>query len=141
MYPWHPAIVHFPIAAWVPTPVLDLTAIVGSRPALELISVNLVLIGLGSAVVAGAVGVVDAVRAKPGAAAMATLSNHVTVIAAAFTAFGLSALVEPGVGPSGTDVSAWLRLALNGLGTAALLVGGHLGASLVHVHRLPNHNA
>lgn len=138
VYPVHPAIVHFPIAAWTPTPILDAVAIATLRPSLERLSADLVLVGLVTAVVALAAGVLDAIRGRPGPAAKADLSAHVLAMSCAVSAFALGALVEPGVTESGAALSAWMRLGLNGAGAMVLLIGGHLGARLVHQHRLPN---
>jgi uncharacterized membrane protein len=125
-HPLHPAIVHFPVAAWTATVVTDVLFLALGDPLWWHISEWLLVIGVVTALGAMTAGFVDLVALPAGQAAQRRALRHMFVMSGAWTIYAIDLLVRF-LAPI-----AWLGLALSVAGFAILLVGTHFGAQLVY---------
>lgn len=130
-HPVHPALVHFPIAAWSAVPVLDGLALAGAgawwwRCAFWLIVVSLVL-----ALPAMAAGFWDLLALGPHHPAQATAQRHGLLMGTAWSLFVADLLLQGRTrAPTSLLEGAGLLLALIGL--AVMVVGAYAGGQLVY---------
>lgn len=135
-HPWHPAMVHFPVACWVlatgadAVALLPFSASIGGMDAASL-AVLLTWTGLAAAVPAAAAGIVDYARLPADVQRAAESTGHVMAMSCAVLLFLTAALLRRGT--SGAPVHV---VALECLGTLALVVGGRYAAVVVF-ERIP----
>jgi uncharacterized membrane protein len=150
-HPLHPAVVHFPVAAWPATVVTDIL-FVALRDALWW-SISLWLLVAGTVAALGAMtaGFTDLLALPTGGPAQRCALRHMYFMSAAWTIYAIDLLVRAlggsgargGSGAAGAAVATgapgvptvllgWLCLALSVLGFAGLVAGTHVGAQLVY---------
>jgi len=130
-HPLHPAIVHFPVAAWTAATVSD-ALFVGLRdPIWWQISRWLLVIGIVTALAAMTAGLVDLVGLPAGQPVQRRAMRHMYVMSSAWTIYVIDLLLRiPGKGPD--PVTGWIGLSLSAVGFLTLLIGTHYGAQLVY---------
>jgi len=138
-HPWHPLLVHFPIAFWTGAVMLDSAALLhlipdsaaAAFPGVELAALSDVLLWLGVAfgALAMVVGFVDFLRLPQALQKRAALNWHVISMACAWGLFLWAALLRPRSAPAPQASFAATLVELAGL--ACLVAGGLLAAAVV----------
>jgi len=135
-HPWHPLLVHFPIAFWAAAVLIDAAellrlvpdAAAAALPGVEPAALSFALLWLGAAfgVPAMALGFVDFLRLPQTLQKRAALNWHATAMTCAWAVFlGAALLRKPALPAS----PAALLVELAGL--ACLVAGGALAAAVV----------
>jgi uncharacterized membrane protein len=135
-HPWHPLLVHFPIAFWAAAVLLDAAALLhlipdgaaAALPGVEpaALSFALLWLGVGFGVPAMALGFVDFLRLPQALQKRAALNWHASVMTCAWAVFlGAALLRRPGAPASPGALVAELT------GLACLVAGGALAAAVV----------
>ena len=135
-HPWHPLLVHFPIAFWTAAVLLDSAALLhlppdsaaAALPGVEPAALSFLLLWLGVAfgVPAMALGFVDFLRLPTALQKRAALNWHATAMTFAWAVFLGAALLRRSAAPASP---AALLVELAGL--ACLVAGGVLAAAVV----------
>ena len=125
-HPLHPAIVHFPIAAWTAVVVTDALFVALSDPIWWRVSEWLLIIGVVTALAAMTAGFIDLVSLPTGQTAQLRALRHMYFMSSAWTIYLLDLLVRL------TAIPGWLGLAISAVGFLTLLAGTHFGAQLVY---------
>lgn len=129
--PLHPAVVHFPIAAWTTALVADGVFLATGAPNAWAVAYWALATGALTGLLAMTLGWLDHVLLGRSHRAAAPVSRHMMVMSTAWTLLVLDLLLrEPGA--PGT-YAGWLA-GLTLIGFAVLAVGGHMGARLVYHH-------
>lgn len=138
-HPWHPTVVHFPVACWVLAWVLDGWGLAGGGPVAGLsvapVATFLLWTGNALALVAMVTGLFD-FSALPGQDGLIhTAYRHMTWMTGATAALFAAGLLRQG------DVfwasrPEWGAYALETLGVVALVFGGREAARLVYRYAL-----
>lgn len=132
-HPVHPAIVHFPIAGWILTPLADLVYYVGGDPFWSRGAALANAAALAFAAPAIIAGTVDLRRLKDRPAAAGAAMLHVSLMTFALMASIASLYLRlPFSAPAWSLSAAGLSLAA----AAATAVGGYFGGAMVYVHGL-----
>ncbi len=130
-HPLHPAIVHFPVAAWTATLVTDVLALAVGSSFWNGVSEVLLAVGVLMALAAMTAGFMDLVALPAGGTAQKAALRHMYVMAGAWTIYAIDLLLRffsSALGAAG----GWIGLALSASGFVALAAGTHLGARLVY---------
>jgi uncharacterized membrane protein len=138
-HPWHPAIVHFPIACWSLAALIDAAALVGALPeraatwvqGLEPSALSFALLwaGLGLGLFAMIVGFADFLRLPPRLQRSGAVSWHIAAMTSAWALFLAAALLRPE--PSTPFPPAPLAATLVEIAGFVCLVGGGVLAAAV----------
>lgn len=132
-HPWHPALVHFPVACWSLASVADLASLHFGRPAWWLSGV-LMATGLVCAVPAMLAGFMEWLRLPDDSPAIKDVNRHMYMVVAAFSLYAVSLVLRlHGATLHAPGVTA---IVLGWAGFACLGVAGWLGGKLVYGHRL-----
>jgi uncharacterized membrane protein len=139
-HPWHPALVHFPIAGWVLATLLDIGHLVGLDTRIGSAdwsaAANVVLwAGLIAVVPTIAAGLLDFAALPRGVQDAPELSWHIAFMTAALVLFLSAAIWRARIGVF-TAPLGWYVTAVEVAGSIALIAGGHC-ASVVVFRRLP----
>lgn len=139
-HPWHPAIVHFPLACWVLATLVDVSARLVLLPAIPGIawaglSHLLLWAGVLLALPAMLAGFVDYARLPAPVQESRELLLHIALMGTAWAVFLGAAIWRVRAGPFDGSAS-WGILALELAGTAVLVAGGRFAATVVF-ERLP----
>lgn len=134
-HPWHPAVVHFPIACWVLATLVDVAGLFVTLPAMpgiEWAGVSHLLLwgGVILAVPAMLAGIIDYLRLPKQVQASAELSRHVTAMATAWLLFLAAAAWRAGAASFDTAAS-WGITLLELAGSVCLTAGGWFAAVVV----------
>lgn len=135
LHPWHPAVVHFPIACWVLATLVDLGGWfieLPPIPGIEWAGLSHLLLwgGVLLAVPAIAAGVADYLRLPEELQESAELSRHVAAMATAWLLFLAAAAWRVRSAPFAA-APAWGIMLLELAGSALLVAGGRFAAALV----------
>lgn len=136
-HPLHPALVHFPIAAWVMATALDGLALVWQPWLLQTFAATLMLVGCATGLVAAAAGFVELLKLPNGHPALRTANLHMGMALATWCLYVGSLLLRvPGIQHHQFSLVApgTVALALSGAGLLAVLATGLLGGTLVYGH-------
>ncbi len=125
-HPLHPAIVHFPVAAWTATVVTDALSIALQDPMWWRISQWLLIVGVITALGAMTAGFIDLIGLQSGGPAQKRALRHMYFMATAWTIYVIDLLVRF------LGIPGWVGLLLSVAGFITLLVGTHYGAQLVY---------
>ncbi len=128
--PLHPAVVHFPLAAWVGAVALECLWIAGAGPLAWTATWWLLVTGCATAVLAMGAGLPDWLALEEGSPEAAVASRHALLMFCAWCWFVALLVFTPQQPPAGTAAAVHLAGMLVGL--VLLVVGGHAGASLVY---------
>jgi uncharacterized membrane protein len=136
---WHPAIVHFPIACWVLTTLIDLSLFLpwGIEPmsvAWSGVSAILLWTGVLFAIPTMLAGFLDFASLPRAVQDSRELTSHILWMGVAFTCF-LGAGILRMRSSSFETPAVWYVVAVELVGSMLLLYGGHL-ASIVVFERL-----
>jgi len=139
-HPWHPAIVHFPIACWSMAALIDAAALVGALPERlatsiqgvepTALSYGLLWIGVALGLAAMLVGFIDYLRLPTKVQTGSAMSWHVAAMTGAWALFlGAALLRSPPAPPfpSAPFTATLIELA----GFACLCAGGVLASAVV----------
>jgi uncharacterized membrane protein len=139
-HPWHPLLVHFPIACWTLATLIDSATLVGALPqsvaeavpgiAPPALSFALLWLGVGLGAAAMVLGIVDLLGLPPELQRSGALNWHVVAMLSAWGLFLGAALLRPK--PAPPFPPAPLAAALTEIvGFVCLGVGGVLAATVV----------
>ncbi|MDE0284721.1 MAG: DUF2231 domain-containing protein [Gammaproteobacteria bacterium] len=139
-HPFHPALVHFPIACWVLSHPADLAALtdIGFH-VFELdwwaVSSLLVWIGVITAIPAMAVGVYDFIQLPDEDGLMQSSYRHISFVGTAWMVYLASGYIRMGdnlaLAPAGVGPAL-----VSGFGLICLCIGGWYGGKLVYKYHL-----
>lgn len=128
--PLHPALVHFPIAAWSLATLADGVFFFSQLETAWVIAYWSLAAGTVLGLVAMSIGFVDfMLLAKAKHPALAKVQNHMLLMGAAWSVFLSALLLRSTTAPAA--MPAWL-LAITVVGFLLLSIGGHLGGKLVY---------
>lgn len=131
--PLHPALVHFPIAAWTLAAALEPWAVLAHSGGAWRLAHWSLAAGCLTGLPAMAAGVPELLALGPEGARPAAAWHHAMLMATAWSVFSLLLLLAPGgTTPSGLPALAHCAGVLAGF--ALLAVGGHAGGRLVYHH-------
>ena len=128
-HPLHPAMVHFPVAAWTGAVVTDALFAALGGAAWRDVSFWLIVVGVVTALGAMTAGFIDLMALPEGQAAQRRALRHMSVMGGAWTAYVIDLLVR--LLPTG-PASALINLSISIVGFLTLLLGTHYGAQLVY---------
>ncbi len=130
-HPLHPALVHFPIAAWTAVPLLDVLYLTLRNPFWWQCAFWLLVVGTGMALLTMGAGLFDLLALPATSPAQGTAQRHLLLMGSAWCVFiGDLLLHAPGVAPSVPRIASGLTLSLAGL--ALMLAGAYAGGKLVY---------
>ena len=134
-YPWHPALVHFPIACWILATLVDLVEKFKAIPPIENLQwagVTQLLLWAGVLLAVPAMIAVlrDYLRLPDELQASRELSRHILLMGTAWLLFLASAVWRTRSGEFGSAPSAEMAL-LELAGCACLIAGGHYAGVIV----------
>jgi uncharacterized membrane protein len=139
-HPWHPLLVHFPIACWTLATLIDAATLLGALPesvasaapgvAPAALSFALLWLGLVLGAAAMVLGIVDLLGLPPELQRSGALNWHVVAMLAAWGLFLGAALSRPKPAPPFPPVELAATLT-EVLGLACLIVGGVLASAVV----------
>jgi len=130
-HPLHPAIVHFPIAAWTAAVGADVAACASGRPECWYASQLCLTVGALAGLVAmltGALELIAVARIHP---AQVVATRHMLAMASAWTLFVVSLVAR---GPYGSGPPPNWAVAVGFTACAAMAYGGWAGGELVYRH-------
>lgn len=134
-HPLHPAVVHFPIAAWTTTLFSDLAYVLNGDAVWWTIAYWSMLVGIVTGVLAMGAGFIELVAIAADHPAWPAINQHMAFMGGSWLVFVVDLILRE-VEAAPSALLAWPLAALSGLGYMLLLVGGHKGASLVYAHGL-----
>lgn len=128
--PLHPALVHFPIAAWTTALVADGAFLATGAPSAWAISFWALAIGALTGLLAMALGWLDYALLSQSHRARVPARTHMLVMTTTWMLFLVDLLLRSpdAAGP----LAGWLSM-LTLIGFLALAAGGHMGARLVYL--------
>ncbi len=130
-HPLHPALVHFPIAAWTVVPLLDVLSLMLRNPFWWRCAFWLLAIGAGMALFAMGAGLFDLLALPATHPAQRTAQRHLLLMGSAWCVFiGDLLLHSPSMFPSVPLIASGLALSLAGL--ALMFSGAYAGGKLVY---------
>lgn len=131
--PLHPALVHFPIAAWTAGLLADMAYLAAPSPLLWGIGYWALAGGTITGLLAMLAGLLDYAAIPARDPAQVPAQAHLVCMGSCWTLFTLDLVLrDPGTLP-GFVPAVWLVL-LTAVAWSLLLAGGHLGAHLVYHH-------
>lgn len=139
-HPWHPIIVHFPIACWIISFALEV--LYSALPGLILpgglvpgaVAMLLLWIGNLTALVAIVAGMIDLAQLPEKQAVMSTVYKHIGWMTSAWALMLGATLLRTSNG-DWTEPASWLVLGLEMAGVTCLVLGGLQASRLVyHLH-------
>jgi len=125
-HPLHPAIVHFPVAAWTSVVVTDSLFVALGAPLWWSVSQWLLIVGVVTALGAMTAGFIDLIALPPGEPAQKRALRHMYFMSSAWTMYAIDLLVRF------VQIPGWAGLAISVIGFLILLAGTHFGAQLVY---------
>jgi uncharacterized membrane protein len=142
-HPWHPLLVHFPIACWTLAALIDVAALVGALPesvaaavpgvAPAALSFALLWLGVLLGAAAMALGIVDLLGLPPELQRSGALNWHVVAMLGAWGLFLAAALLRPKPAPpfpspalaaTLTEVAGFVCLAIGGVLASRVVFAG-----------------
>ena len=134
-HPWHPAIVHFPIACWALGTVIDLIVWTGTTrglPGIESAALSHLLIwgGIVFAVPAVVAGLVDYLALPRIVQEGAAINRHMIWMGSAWGLFLVAGVARVQAGPFDATATWWVVL-IELAGFACLILGGRAAATVV----------
>jgi uncharacterized membrane protein len=142
-HPWHPLLVHFPIACWTLAALLDVATLLGALPesvvgavpgvAPAALSFALLWLGVLLGAAAMALGIVDLLGLPPELQRSAALNWHVVAMLGAWGLFLGAALLRPKPAPpfpaappaaTLTEVAGFICLAVGGVLASRVVFAG-----------------
>lgn len=129
-HPIHPLLIHFPIAAFVMSMLLDFADMAGAGTWAGSASFMLIKIGLITGALAAAFGLADFQSIRRDSEAKRIAAQHAILNALALGIYGASFLVRYVEGPSVNIVS----FVFSGVAFLTLMYSGYLGGELVYNH-------
>ncbi len=130
-HPLHPAIVHFPVAAWTAAVATDALYLGLHDSIWWQASLWLLVVGCVTALAAMTAGLADLAALPTGSHVQRRALRHMYVMSSAWIVYLIDLLVRfAGAGPNPT--LGWIALLLSIVGLLTLLVGAFLGAQLVY---------
>ncbi len=130
-HPLHPAIVHFPVAAWTSAVVTDILFLALRAGLWWQVSLWLLVVGTVTARGAMTAGFIDLIALPAGQPAQRRALRHMYVMSTAWTVYVIDLMIRF-LGPGSMPAVAWGGLALSVVGFLTLVVGTHFGAQLVY---------
>lgn len=134
--PLHPALVHFPVAAWTASLLADGGFLLTGEPFFWAIAYWSMAIGIVIALVAMTAGFVDFVKLGSEHPAWDAVQRHMLLMGSAWSVFVLDLLLRSREAP---DAMPWWLAGITLLGFVLLMIGGHLGGRLVYQHGVGVH--
>jgi uncharacterized membrane protein len=136
---WHPALVHFPIACWVLTTLIDLSVLLPwgielNSVAWSGVSTGLLWTGVLFAIPTMLAGFLDFASLPRAVQDSRELTSHILWMGVAFICFLVAAILRTRSSSFETP-AAWYVVAVESAGSIFLVYGGHL-ASIVVFERL-----
>jgi uncharacterized membrane protein len=136
--PWHPALVHFPIACWVLATLVDVVGQFHAIPEIDGLAWSgvshlLLWCGVLLALPAMAAGLRDFLRLPDEIRSGDALSRHVVLMGTAWLLFLAAAVWRTRSGAYAAEPSLAMTL-LEFAGSACLIVGGHFAGVVVFGH-------
>lgn len=129
-HPSHPMFVHFPVAFYVGTLVLDILSKVGTFPWAPIAGTGLIIGAFVATVFAVGTGLVDRSTTKPGSKVRTMVNRHMWFQLATAVFFVVNLIVRyPDRAQAEADI---LWIALGAIGVITLVVGQYLGGILVY---------
>ncbi len=125
-HPLHPAVVHFPVAAWTATVVTDALFLVLRDPLWWRISWWLLIVGVVTALGAMTAGFVDLTALPSGSPTQKRALRHMYVMTTAWTLYLIDLCLRL------VQIPGWVGLAISVIAFLTLAVGTHFGAVLVY---------
>ncbi len=139
-HPWHPLLVHFPIACWTIAALIDATTLAGALPesvttavagvAPAALSFALLWLGVLLGAAAMVLGLVDLLGLPPELQRSGALNWHVVAMVGAWGLFLGAALLRPEPAPPFAP-AALVATLVEIAGLACLVVGGALASAVV----------
>jgi len=130
-HPLHPALVHFPVACWTATPVLDAVYLLTRSPAWWQAGFWCLALGVGMGLLAMCAGFMDLMAIPGSHPAEASAQRHMLLMGSAWSVFVIALVLHPLRGlPS--SLQAWTDFGLTSFGFAMLGLGAYAGAKLVY---------
>lgn len=129
--PLHPALVHFPIAAWTTALVADGVFLFSGQPLAWSVAYWALAVGVLAGLGAMALGWLDFVLLGAEHPALPHVQQHMWFMSGAWSVFLLDLLLRPRDVPA--EMAWWLAV-ITLVGFMVLAIGGHLGARLVYHH-------
>lgn len=139
-HPWHPAIVHFPVACWVLATLIDVAGRLVSMPPIPGIdwtglSHLLLWTGVVLALPAMLAGLIDYSRLPGAVQESADLVWHIALMGTAWALFLWAAIWRVRTGPF-DGAAQWSVTIIEVAGSGCLVAGGYFAATVVF-ERLP----
>lgn len=137
-HPLHPAVVHFPVAAWSLATLADVAHPWLGAPAWTF-AAWLLLVGTASALVAMGTGLVQFVKLPEDDPRARHVMRHMVFVLLAFACFATSLLLrvhDLHVGEAVRRAPTSMAVAMDIAGFVLLLAGGWLGGRLVYTHAI-----
>ena len=130
-HPWHPALVHFPVAGWSLATIVDIASPWLGEPAWRFAAV-LMAVGCVAALAAMAAGLWEFAKLRDGNPALPVANRHMLFALAAFCAYATSLFLR--YQQHALHAPAMPALAASIVGFVLLGVTGWLGGQLVYGH-------
>jgi len=133
-HPLHPAVVHFPIAAWTLATIADVAHPWLGAPAWTF-AAWLLLVGAAGALAAMATGLAQFVKLPADDPRARNVMHHMTFVLLAFACYATSLLLrvhDLQIGEAVRRAPATAAIAMDLAGLVLLLAGGWLGGRLVY---------
>lgn len=130
-HPLHPALVHFPIAAWTLALIGDGVYLATGDPTWWRVAYWAIVGGVVTGLLAMTAGMAELATLPQAHRAWRSVNWHMSLMGSAWTLFTINALLRDVHSPA-TSTSAGSLAALTLLSFLLLIVGGHFGAKLVY---------
>ena len=130
-HPLHPALVHFPIAFFVLSLVIDIVSYVG-RDSTNLMQVSFyaMAVGFSMGLLAALAGLADRSDIRLDHPARKTANTHMTLNLIAMSLYALNLILR--VGQLELSAPSLVGMLLSGVGVGIILVSGYLGGTMVY---------
>lgn len=132
-HPIHPAIVHFPIAAWTVSLVCDIVFVFMPNPLSWQLGFWSVTIGVASGLFAMIAGLIELLAIPEDHPAWHTANLHMLFAASAWGIFVINLMLRDIYQPAEPPQLS-LIVSLSAAGYLSLLLAGHSGAKLVYLY-------
>ena len=132
--PWHPAVVHFPIALLAVAVLVDMVALFMRRPSWHPVAWRLLVGGTLSALIAVVTGDAAAADYRQEGETAALVQHHEDMATLCLLLFGVASLgrLPIALGRPPRWLAYWIALSVVGVGL--LVYTSNLGGELVYVH-------